>query len=98
MLELKVSPQAETDLTDIWVYSCEAWGIEQADNYLEQLAAGMEQLTLHPQLGLDYSHVLPSYRRLQIERHCVFYQVKNTTVVVIRVLHQEMDAPERLTE
>ncbi|WP_370185291.1 type II toxin-antitoxin system RelE/ParE family toxin [Alloalcanivorax sp.] len=98
MLKLSVTPKAESDLIGIWMYTCEEWGADQADTYLDRLAAGMEQLINYPSLGTDYTHVLPGYRRLQVEHHTVFYQVLEPEVLVVRVLHEDMDAPERLLD
>lgn len=96
MLKLSVTPKAESDLTGIWLYTCEQWGIDQADEYLDQLGAGLEQLLNYPLLGADYAHVLPGYRRLQVEHHAVFYKILESEVLVVRVLHEGMDAPQRL--
>ena len=96
MLQLSITPKAESDLTGIWLYTCEEWGIDQADKYLDQLEVGMKQLLNHPLLGSNYAHVLPGYRRLQVEHHAVFYQVLEPEVLVVRVLHEDIDAPQRL--
>ena len=98
MLRLAVTPKAESDLTGIWIYTFEEWGVDLADCYLDQLESGMNQLINHPSLGTDYAHVLPGYRRLQVEHHAVFYQVREAEVLVVRVLHEDMDAPQRLLE
>lgn len=98
MFKLSVTPKAESDLIGIWVYTYEEWGVDLADKYLDQLDEGMKQLINHPSLGADYTHVFPGYRRLQVEHHAVFYQVLEPEVVVVRVLHEDMDAPERLLE
>jgi len=96
--KLSVTPKAESDLTGIWLYTCEQWGIDQADNYLDQLEAGMQQLLDHSSLGASYTHVFPGYRRLQIEHHAVFYKVMEPEILIVRVLHEDMDAPHRLLE
>ncbi len=98
MLELNVTPKAESDLIGIWVYTCEEWGVDQADNYLDRLETGMKRLIDHPSLGANYDHVFSGYRRLQVEHHAVFYQLHELKVLVVRVLHEDMDAPERLLE
>lgn len=98
MLKLSVTPKAESDLTGIWLYTCEEWGANQSDKYLDQLEDGMKQLLRHPLLGADYAHVFPGYRRLQVEHHAVFYQVLESEVLIVRVLHQDMDAPQRLLD
>ena len=69
------------------------WGANQADHYLDQLAIGMNQLTTYSLLGVDYTHVLTGYRRSQVEHHSVHYRPLESEVLVIRVLHEEMDAP-----
>ena len=98
MLKLHVTPKAESDLVNIWLYSCEEWGLDQADKYLDLLEMGMKQLLNHPLLGANYSYVLQGYRRLQIEHHAVFYQVLEPEIRVVRVLHEDMDAPQRLLD
>jgi len=98
VIRLTVTPRAESDLTGIWIYTCEEWGVDQADSYLDQLEAGMNQLINHPSLGANYAHVLPGYRRLQVEHHAVFYRVLEPEVLVVRVLHEDMDAPQRLLD
>ena len=98
MFNLSVTPKAESDLIRIWVYTCEEWGVDQADKYLDQLEEGMQQLINHPSLGANYAHVLPGYRRLQVEHHAVFYQVLESEMLIVRVLHEDMDAPERLLD
>lgn len=98
MLKLSVTPKAESDLVGIWMYTCEEWGVDQADKYLDQLEGGMKQLISHPSLGADYAHVFPGYRRLQVEHHAVFYRMLELGVLVVRVLHEDMDAPDRILD
>lgn len=98
MLKLNITPKAESDLIGIWMHTCQEWGADRADEYLDQLERGMKHLVEHPSLGTNYEHVLPGYRRLQVEHHAVFYQVFQSSVLVVRVLHEDMDAPERLLD
>ena len=98
MLQLRVTPKAELDLIGIWVYTCGEWGIDQADKYLDELEEGMKQLIHHPSLGADYTHVLPGYRRLQVGHHALFYKLVEQELLVVRVLHESMDAPATLLD
>jgi toxin ParE1/3/4 len=98
VLKLFVTPKAESDLTNIWLYTCNKWGGNQADNYLDQLEAGINQLINHPSLGANYTHVLPEYRRLLVEHYAVFYKVLKQEICIVRVLHEDMDAPQRLLD
>ena len=98
MLTLNVTPRAESDFIGIWVYACEEWGVDQADNYVDRLEDGMKRLNAYPSLGPNYDHVFSGYRKLQVEHHAVFYRLLESEVLVVRVLHELMDAPERLLE
>jgi toxin ParE1/3/4 len=57
VLTLSLTPKAESDLVEIWVYTCDEWGLDQAGTYLDQLEEGMKQLIHHPSLGTDYARV-----------------------------------------
>ena len=98
MVQLSVTPKAESDLIGIWVYTRDEWSTDPADQYLDKLEEGMKRLIDHPSLGADYAHVSPGYRRLQVEHHSVFYKLEKSEVLVVRVLHETMDAPARLLE
>lgn len=67
MLSIRITPQAESYLVETWLYTSENWSVEQVDEYPDQLEAGLNHLTVHPSLGVDYSHILPHYRKLRIE-------------------------------
>jgi toxin ParE1/3/4 len=97
-LTLSVTLQAESDFVNIWLYTSDAWGVEQADEYLDQLETGMGHLIVHPSLGVDYSHILPGYRKIRIEHHDVFYRIPESEILVVRVLHEDMDAPRRILD
>lgn len=96
MTQVVLTPEAENDLVQIWQFTAVMYGVDQADDYLSQLATGMRQLTEYPLLGSNYDHVLSGYRRLIIERHAIFYKTNSNEILVIRVLHQDMDAPRTL--
>ena len=97
-LGVSLRPLAVTDLETIWRYTAQAWNVEQADQYLDQLNERLELLAENPSLGLDYSHVEAGVQRYQVGRHGVFYRIDNHLLVVIRVLHDRMDAPRRLSD
>ena len=96
MLRLCLTPKAEADLISIWLYTAGKWGADQADSYIDQLEAGMQQLLAHPRIGADYAHALSNYRRYPIGHHAIFYQFHDSEIRIVRVLHEEMDAPRRL--
>ena len=58
----------------------------------------MKRLIVHLSLGANYDHVFSGYRRLQVEHHAVFYQLLESQVLVVRVLHEDIDAPRTLLD
>ena len=90
------SSQAEQDLTDIWIYTAEEWNLAQADLYLDELVAGIEGLSAHPELGYSRDDIRAGYRSLNVSRHIVFYTVTEEQVLIVRVLHKSVDVQRHL--
>jgi toxin ParE1/3/4 len=82
--ELRNSALAESDLA------------AQADKYMDELAAGIEQLGDNPEMGERCDYVREGYRVLLINRHAVYYTVAYDWISVVRVLHGEMDPGRHL--
>lgn len=92
MAELRLSPAAERDLEGIWRYTAERWGVAQADHYVDLLHAAMQAVAQAPTAAPACDAIRPGYRRQWAEQHALYYQVRGACVVVVRVLHQRMDA------
>ena len=88
--------RAERDLVGIWDYSFRQWSEAQADEYLDQLYAGMSILADNPELGVSRDEVRAGYRVLFIGSHAVYYTVTRTKVLIVRVLHERMDLGRHL--
>ena len=97
MRELVVSHRAEADLREIWVYSFENWGEEQADRYLDQLDDGLQKCGVDPDAGKSRDEVRPGYRSMLVRKHVVYYTFTDGEVLIQRVLHGSMD-PEKHVE
>jgi len=96
LLDIVVSPRAEADLDDIWEYTIDRWGERQAEIYLRLIKEAMGVVAADPKAGRMYGNVRPGYRRYSVGSHLLFYQVTRTAIVVVRVLHQRMDAGHHL--
>jgi toxin ParE1/3/4 len=83
-------------LLDIWRYTAEHWGRDQADRYLDRVDSALESLRDHPFLGSDCGDIRHGYRRFSVEQHRVFYIVTPRRVEVIRVLHSHRDIDGQL--
>ncbi len=96
MAEFRLTPAALNDLEGIWRYTVEQWGLAQAERYLDALNASFDALAHAPQSAPPCEHIRPGYRRQVVEHHAVYFRVEAGAVIVVRLLHQRMDAPRHL--
>ncbi|WP_309387260.1 type II toxin-antitoxin system RelE/ParE family toxin [Cerasicoccus frondis] len=87
-------------LQQIWEYTDERWGEEQARRYLTGLHSSMEDIANSSRLG----HI----RQMQVkgrvvqffryQQHFVYFTEKENEVVILSILHGAMDIRKRLAE
>jgi toxin ParE1/3/4 len=87
----QLTPEAEQDLRDIWLYTRSTWGIKKANDYLEQLQICFTRLCEHPELGKRRDEVRQGYRSFPQKQHMIFYRDNEQQIEVVRVLHSRMD-------
>ena len=81
---------AENDLEEIWLYTLQEWGIEQADNYIRALISRFTWLSEDPQVGKRRDDIKPGYFSFPEGSHVIFYKLTKYGVVVIGIPHQRM--------
>jgi toxin ParE1/3/4 len=92
-----LSPAAQADLEQIWEYTHDHWGVDQAEGYLRELQSAIERAAANPRIGRACDEIRPGYRKLAAGSHMLFYRVTAEGVVdVVRVLHQRMDIDRHL--
>ncbi len=99
-MNFKISNEAQIDLENIWLYTFETWSKEQADRYFNLIFEEIEYLTQNPTSGKDYSYIRKGYYRSKVKSHFIFYRInlKENAIEIIRILHQQMDIENRLSE
>lgn len=93
MKSLAFSPAAKADIDDIWDYSAENWGPDQADRYTDEIRDSCHTLITGRKRGRPVE-VRPGYLRLSTGSHVIYYQDHGDRLNVIRILHGRM-TPER---
>lgn len=88
------TPDAQSDLENIWLYSFEQWGERQADKYFDELIEGIELLSSNPLIGKPCDDIRENFRSFQIRRHFIFYRLLDQQIEIVRVLHERM-MPDR---
>ena len=88
--EYRLSPKAQRDLEEIWLYTLTEWGIKQAHRYTDKLAVAFDALAAKPKIANRCDHIRIGYRRLKVERHIIYFRVVDHGIVVTRILHERM--------
>ncbi len=91
MLNLRLSPQAVIDLEDIFAFTYKKWGIKQAEKYQDEVYASMMLISENPFLGAAYYYKKGNYRKLNVNRHLIFYNFTKVECLIVRILHERMD-------
>lgn len=86
LAELRLSPAAEADLEDIWLYTARTWSAEQADRYLDALEAAFETLRAMPEIARERDEFDPPVRVHPSAQHVIVYRVEGDRLIVLRVL------------
>ena len=82
---------ARTDLEEIWVFTFEEWGLEQADKYLNSLFSRFEWLSRNPYTGKDREDIKNGYYCFPEGMHLVFYIMTEYGIDIIGIPYQNMD-------
>jgi toxin ParE1/3/4 len=92
----RLSPLAEADLEEIWLYTLKHWSMEQADTYHRKLVVAFDGLAVGTKQGCP-ADVLPSLQKYLCGSHVVYFLDYPDHLDVIRVLHQRQDAERHLS-
>ena len=96
MLKLKLSPQAITDLEEIYEFSLTSWGLKRTEAYIDEMYDAMISICENPEIGSIYYFKEGNYRKLNINRHMIFYRFNHMDCIVLRILHERMDLKKKL--
>ena len=91
----RLSPLAEADLEEIWLYTFRQWSIEQADEYHRGIVTALDGLASGSKIG-QRTDVKEGYWKYKVGMHVVYYQCSDDYLDVIRILHGRMDVDMHL--
>ena len=90
MVSYRLSPLAESDLEQIWLYTLNEWSVNQANRYYDQIMDTIEELASGQKQGRKVD-IRDGYLKYAVGRHFVFFRCSDGMTDVIRVLQQSMD-------
>jgi toxin ParE1/3/4 len=97
-LRLFIREEASLDLEKIWTHTLNTWSLKQADKYYKDIILAIESLCGEPKSGKSAEHIKKGYRISKVNSHLIFYICTDAELDVIRILHSQMDIPNRLAD
>ena len=90
-MKYQLTEEAARDVEKILAYSVDSFGVMQTEHYFEALKACMELLADNPDMGHSAEDILPEYLRFPYESHVIFYKKLSLSILVVRILHENME-------
>jgi toxin ParE1/3/4 len=85
MSQVVLSPKAKSDLSGIGDYTFVEWGVDQADKYVRELWAAIQEQASDHTTSTDISDVRPGYRKFGSGSHVIFFKLIDDGIDVIRI-------------
>ena len=91
-----LSADADQDLGDIFNYTADEFGFDQAVNYLTGIDRCLNGLCDNPKLCRERGEIRESLCSLSHESHVIFYRILKDHIRIVRILHGGRDLPKFL--
>lgn len=91
-----ISKATRTDLKNIGVYTQKTWGAKQRRIYIKELDMAFRFLADNPLSGTTCGYIVSGLRKHNYKSHTIFYENREGSVFIARVLHKSMDIESRL--
>lgn len=85
-----LSNKALEDLLDIISYTLDTWGVDQTQNYRDELYACCDLIGKTPGVGILCDTLAPGLRRFTQGSHVIFYRIGTDIVIISRILHHKV--------
>lgn len=96
MAENRLSLAAQRDLDRIFDDTVIEWGLAQAADYTDLIEQACAELAQAPLRAPACDAIRRGYRRRGVGRHVIYFRVTETGISVVRILHQRMNAADKL--
>lgn len=90
MARLTISPEAEQDLVDIWLYIAEDQPLN-ADRFLARLEEQANKLAEFSNMGVAREELAFALKSFPLDRYVLFYRTTQEGIELVRVLHHSRD-------
>ena len=88
-----MTPLARADLAELSKSSRRMRGALKTEQYFERIVERMHRLRTRPLASRPRGDIHAALRSVRVGRHLFFFVFDDLEVVLVRVLHERMDAP-----
>jgi len=89
-----LSEIADKDLEDIFDYTLDEFGFDQAEKYLLEIEEIFQNLIVNPQIGKKRDEIKQGLYSFPKDNHIIFYRILDNHIRIVRVLHVSRDVPK----
>lgn len=86
-----VSKAARADLKNIAAYMQKIWGTQQHRAYFKNLDLAFHFMAQTTLASMSCNYIVEGLRKHRFESHTIFYENINNQIIMLRVLHKNMD-------
>ena len=86
-MRVRFSARARRDHEDLYLYTLETWGGEQAEAYDQDLFDALARLESYPLLGKPIPELGVGLRGLRVNQHVIVYKVEDDQVLIVRMAY-----------
>lgn len=86
-----LSETADQDLEDIFDYTYDEFGFDQAEKYLLEIEDIFQNLIVNPQIGKKRDEIKQGLYSFPKDNHIIFYRILDNHIRIVRVLHGSRD-------
>ena len=86
-----LSEIADKDLEDIFDYTFDEFGFNQAEKYLLEIEEIFQNLIINPQIGKKRDEIKQGLYSFPKDNHIIFYRILDNHIRIVRVLHGSRD-------
>lgn len=96
MVKYRLSTLAGEDLTNIYNYTFENFGEVMAEDYLLSIEKCIARICLNPDIAICAGEIRRGYFKYPVRKHLIYFKFHESTIHIIRVLHQRMKLQQHL--
>ena len=87
----RLTPAAQGDLEDIWLYTARQWSADQANRYTDILEDTFDRLLFMPEMARERLEFDPPVRIHPNAEHLIIYRIEDDCLAILRILGAGQD-------